>query len=128
MSSIPITCVDNIISFLRPTEKMNINSKYRKSVIANSKKIIKRNVIKWCEEYNERMNESMYFIPKKVYKKFYPLKFRISFMEEVFDLLVEDCKRYNIVSNLMTINNNLVDNFNSVIDILTEEELFILGW
>ena len=128
MSSLPLNCVHNIISFLKPTEKMNINSKYKNEVLKNSKKNIRKYILKWCLAYSKQMDSAEFNIPKNVYKRFYPLKYRQAFMEEVFDLLVEDCERYKIVSNVINGDGSLVENFNLIVDVLTESELFMIGW
>lgn len=126
--SIPMPIVDSIIMYMKPIEYKNINSKYRNIAITTSKAIIRKYVKNWCYLYSEKMNETTYAIPRIYYKMFYPIKFRSGFIDEVFDLLSVDMQRYMIVSNILENSEGIVKDFNKVIDILSSDELFQLGW
>ncbi len=127
-SSIPLPVVDNIILFMRPSEYKNINSRYNQIAIEWATKIIRKHVGNWCRLYSEKMNNTLFETPKIYYKMFYPMKYRSGFIDEVFDLLVEDMERYIYVSKVLNNSSGLVSDFNKIIDVLTPEELFHIGW
>ncbi len=127
MSSLPITAVDDIVSYLLPSEKMKISKKYETEVINLSKEKIRKCVSAWALKYKQNMDNNYYHIPKLDYKMFYPLKYRQSFIETVLDLLVEDEERYEQVCQYF-VSESLVTAFNKSIDLLSADELFTIGW
>ncbi len=127
MSMLSTVNVDNIISYLKPTEKLLINSKYRNEAINESKEKIRRITTKWLVSYREEMDNNYFNVPIIVYKKYYPLKYRMNFIEAVFDEIAGDIK-YGIVCNILEEYNSLVDRFNHIVEILSEEQLFNIGW
>jgi len=130
MSDLPITSVDNIVSYLKPTEQMKISDKYKFIAIMKSKEKIKRVIKKWAIGYSIYMDNDYYEIPKIIYKKYYPIKYRQSFIETALDLLIfQDNNRYMLISEYMLDTNlSLVESFNKSIDLLSERELFFIGW
>lgn len=128
MQHIPMPIVDSIILYMKPNEYKLINSKYKAIAISKSKDIIRKYVGNWCYLYSEKMNETLYHVPKIYYKLFYPIKYRSGFIDEVFDLLADDVERYMIVSDILENSKGLVKDFNKIIDILSNDELFVLGW
>jgi hypothetical protein len=127
MTTITLENVDNIISYLKPKERMIINSKYREETIKESKEKIRRITTKWLLSYSKEMDNNYYHVPITVYKKFYPLKYRGAFIEKVLDNLAGNIK-YGIVCDIIEEYDSLVDQFNHIVEILNEEQLFHLGW
>lgn len=127
MTTISAENVDNIISYLKPRDKLLINSKYRKEAITQSKEKIRKIITKWLLSYSEEMDNNYYNVPKIVYKKYYPLKYREAFIEKVLDITAGNMK-YNIVCDILNEYTSLVDKFNHIIDILSEDEMFSIGW
>ncbi len=130
MTSLPITSIDNIVSYLKPKEQMVISDKYKFIAIMKSKVKIRKVVAQWVIGYSISMNIDYYEIPKIVYKKYYPMKYRQSFIETALDLLVsQDKERYNLIADYMSDENlSQVQSFNNSVDLLTERELFFIGW
>jgi hypothetical protein len=127
MTTITLENIDNIISYLKPKEKMLINSQYRNEAINESKNIIRKNTNKWMLAYSEEMDNNHYYVPIMVYKKYYPLKYRRAFIEKVLDITADTIK-YNIVCEIVSEYSSLVDQFNHVVEILSDDELFRVGW
>lgn len=127
MSMLSTVNVDNIISYLKPTEKLLINSKYRNEAINESKEKIRRITTKWLLSYREEMDNNYFNVPIIVYKKYYPLKYRMNFIEKVLDNLAGNM-RYGIVCDIIEEYDSLVDQFNHIVEILDDEQLFLLGW
>lgn len=126
-SKLAISSVDNIVSFLQPSEQMYISSKYKQIAIKSSKEKIRKAVKKWINYYRGIMDVDYYHIPKLAYKRCYPLKYRQSFLEEVMDMLAPCDERYLEVCEYVW-EESLVDSFNKTVDLLSEDELFVLGW
>lgn len=127
MSNITIENIDIIFSYLKPKEKLFINSKYRTQAINQSKEKIRKITYKWLLDYNEQIDNNYYYVPKIIYKRFYPLKYRISFIEKVLDMFAGSIK-YNFVCDILNEYSSLVEQFNHIIDILSDDELFCIGW
>ena len=130
MTSLPITSIDNIVSYLKPKEQMIISDKYKFIAIMKSKEKIRKVFKKWATGYSISMNIDYYEIPKIIYKKYYPMKYRQSFVETALDLLVSNDKhRYNLIASYMSDKNlSQVESFNKSVDLLSESELFHIGW
>jgi len=127
-SRIPNEIVDSIIRFMPYKKQATINKAYRKAVMNKCKKIIFKATINWITQYKDNMDTAHYYIPKSVYKKFYPIKWRQSFIETVLDLFAADNIRYNEVVDICDKEKSLVLRFNKVIDVLNDNELFHIGW
>lgn len=127
MTMITTDSVDQIISYLKPRERMIINSKYREETIKESKEKIRRITTKWLLSYSKEMDNNYYHVPIIVYKKFYPLKYRGAFIEKVLDNLAGNMK-YGIVCDIIEEYDSLVDQFNHIVEILSDDELFCIGW
>ena len=132
MNQIPSNLEIDIYKYLNPNDLWDINQDARK--IANEKidiqnkklkqsaLIINRYVNKYYKEYVELQNTELYDINHYVYKKFYPMIYRNSFIKTVFDKKIineenEDLKGLTIV-----------DKFNKVIEQLSIPDLHNLGW
>ena len=63
MSMLSTVNVDNIISYLKPTEKLLINSKYRNEAINESKEKIRKITTKWLLSYSEEMDNNYFNVP-----------------------------------------------------------------
>lgn len=127
MTTISIDIVDNVFSYLKPKDKLLINSKYREQAINQSKEKIRKITTKWLLSYSEEMDNNYYHVPKIVYKKYYPLRYRQSFIEKVLDMTACNIK-YGIVCDIIEEYDSLVDQFNNIIDILSDDEMFCIGW
>ena len=132
MNQIPSNLEIDIYKYLNPNDLWDINQDARK--IANEKidiqnkklkqsaLIINRYVNKYYKEYVELQNTELYDINHYVYKKFYHMIYRNSFIKTVFDKKIineenEDLKGLTIV-----------DKFNKVIEQLSIPDLHNLGW
>jgi hypothetical protein len=122
-----ISSVDNIISYLRPSEQMHISVKYRELAINSSKEKIRKAVSGWTMYYDSVMSVDFYHVPKIVYKKCYPLKYRQAFIEQTMDMLAPVDIRYLEICGYDK-KYGLVETFNKTIDLLSEDELFSIGW
>lgn len=85
--------------------------------------------------------ENEYYIPKKFWKLYYPLIHRKLFLKNTIKRLKEYLKNPNNINNnryneiisiyqqyILTYQNQLVFTFNKIIDLLTNAELFLIGW
>jgi hypothetical protein len=124
-----------LINYLNIHENILIN-KYielnRNNKIIKAKNTIDNKLLYYIyrhiKEFNIIMNDCHYHIPKNIYKKYYPLCYRKNHMEIYI-------KKFNnnISENIINIYNNInikgiYYSFNEYIDLLTDNELFIIGW
>ena len=129
MSNLSETSIDIIISYLKPVEKKDISKKYRKEVIYQSKEKIANCVCKWLDSYKNYMDFNYYNIPRIVYKKHYPMIYRNAFIESALDETT-DTEKYEQIMNIINSDNisSKSIKFNKIIDILSDEDLFSIGW
>lgn len=122
-----ISSVDNIINYLLPYEQMRISVKYKEIAINLSKEKIRKAVSRWIVYYDSVMAVDFYYVPKIVYKKCYPLRYRQAFIEQAMDMLASVDSRYSEICGYDQ-QCGLVETFNKTIDLLSEDELFSIGW
>ena len=133
--NIPIDIYNDIISnYLTIYDNKNIN-KYieniRQKKIKTSIRKIKKLVCKHLLQRRIDSDINEYYISKIFYKKYYPLnerKFYISLIMQKTNLerhveLMNIIKKYNDDPK-----NKLSVAFNQIIDLLTDDELFDIGW
>ena len=103
----------------------------RRKKIKFSAKKIKNIVYKYLRQRQYDSNVEVYYTPKIYYKKYYPLchrKFYISLTSQKKNL-----ERYvDIIKIIINYENNpkniLTTTFNTIIDLLTDDELVDIGW
>lgn len=105
----------------------------RQIIMNNSLKKIKIVIIKYMliRRYDIDYYVDSYYIPKKYWKKYYPLCERKNFLKLVINQNNLRNKQYIINIYNDFINNsskNLTITFNKIIDLLDQNELFEIGW
>jgi len=120
--------------YLTIYDNKNINKhieSIRQKKIKSSIYKINKLLYKYIINQRHDMDIEEYYIPKLLYKKYYPLSLRKSFILLV--IKKNNLIRYNEIINVFNIYNNnpknkLVITFNKIIDLLSNNELFDIGW
>ena len=134
MNNIPediLTIILHNYLYIHDTKYIN-KSFYNKYTMEQekAKKIIYKYVYKYMKEYENSQNIDFFRIPKHVYKKYYPMCYRQTFIISAFNHIysINDIERSQQLHDLMTSNNSIIFRFNKCIDLLNGEELYIIGW
>lgn len=134
---IPSEICDNILSnYLTIYENKNINrniENFRRNKINKSINKINKLIYNHIVSLRKDMDIDNYYIPKRHYKKYYPLCYRKGMIElsmEKVNLVNHDevKKLYDIYNNDITNKISLVDTFNKIIDLINIDELNYIGW
>jgi hypothetical protein len=110
----------------------NIENKRRNIINISINKINKflcKYIIK--RRYEINYYEDSYYIPKKYWKQYYPLRERKYFLKLTNDQ--KNLRNYDQIHKLYNLylnnpKNNLTITFNNIIDLLYDDELFNIGW
>lgn len=120
MTTVPEFAQDLILEFIPACSRIGISKRIDSdnlNKIRNAKFLIRRVIYNWGLDYKEEMNYDHIQFSKLVYKRFYPMYLRKTFIESALDYLADDQLR--LVNKF---------EFNEIIDELTEEELDEIGW
>jgi hypothetical protein len=96
--------------------------------INKSKEIIRKAIAKWMLVCKKEMGDDYYYnVSKNVYKKCYPLRYRWPFISLSLDI-IKDSNRFYIACDILKNYSSLVERFNHIVDILSNDELLYIGW
>lgn len=103
------------------TQKINKSLNIIKNIISRYM-ITRRHAIDYYED--------SYYIPKRYWKKYYPLCDRKYFL---YLVMKQNLNRYNEINDiyndfLKNTSKNITITFNKIIDLLDNDELFSIGW
>jgi len=111
---------DLILDYIPVCQRLGISKRIDSNnleKIRNAKFLIRRVVYNWALDYKQEMNFDHIQFSKNIYKRFYPMYLRKSFIESALDYLAHDQQR--LVNKF---------EFNEIVDALTEDELDDIGW
>lgn len=102
----------------------------RSYTLNKSINLINKCIYKHIANFRIEMDYNYFYMPKVLYKRFYPLKDRISIILSILKLKDHESYDYQkeLYEEILTKPNHLVLNFNKIIDTLNENDLYRIGW
>lgn len=132
MIKLPIEIVNNIlVNYLSIYDNFGITreiEEYRNKKINSSRFIINKFIYEYVASYNHCINTYYGRTPKYIYKRYYPLIFRKLHIETYLyrhneDDTSEIIKLYRNINKI-----GIVKTFNKYIDMISEDDLYFIGW
>jgi hypothetical protein len=127
--NLPNEITQRIIQFTAFDLQLQINHESRNvalSVINSARVKIRRVVMNYLLDWQIASTYDAMQIPKVHYKRFYPMSSRKEFIESAFDHFAMR-PEYEEISDICS-KGTQTEIFNQLIDYLTEDEIFTIGW
>ncbi len=132
MMQIPNVIEDMIFKDYLTINDIKFINKYTHNIFQIKKNkaqhIIYKYVFKYIKGYQHVQNIDYYHIPKYIYKKYYPLKYKQEFIHKASIQPSLTYQNKLLIDELINSNISIVSRFNTCIDILSESQLYNIGW